>query len=108
MSKDILIVGNRDTVEGFKSIGQEILFWELNKKEEIVQSLKERINEGVKIIFVTDNVFKEIEDFINSYQENLYPMFVTMPAIGESKDMRSDNIDKLIVQALGTGSTTKE
>jgi vacuolar-type H+-ATPase subunit F/Vma7 len=106
MSKDILIAGKRETVLGFRSIGQETLFWD-SQDIDPKEGLKEKINDGVKIVFITEDIFKDLEGFIELYQDKLYPMFIVIPSIEGNQGIGYQNIEKLIVQALGTGSANE-
>lgn len=97
---DILVVGARDSILGFKTIGLEMVFWE--DKETSLPELEKNIELGSKIIFVTENVFVKISDFIDKYFGKLYPVFVPIPDVTGSKEIGYDNIRHLVIRALGT------
>ncbi len=96
---DILVVGKRDSVLGFRTIGLETLFWQ---DDESVKHLANYINEGSKIIFVTEEVFGIISEFMDGYFGQMYPVFVPIPDISGSKGIGYENIRKLVIRALGT------
>lgn len=97
---DILVVGKRDSILGFRTIGIETLFWE--DKANSLSLLKENIEKGSKIIFVTENIFMELKELIDTYFGRLYPIFVPIPDINGSQGVGSENIRRLVIRALGT------
>lgn len=100
MPSDILVVGKRDSILGFKTVGLETLFWE--NREASVEELKQFIEEGMKIIFITENIFEEIQFLINAYSGKIYPVFVPIPDITGSSGVSAQNIRNLVIKALGT------
>ena len=97
---DILVVGKRDSILGFKTIGLEMVFW--TNTNECLPQLKEYIEKGSKIIFVTEKVFEEIQDFINEYFGKLFPVFIPIPDVEGSRGIGYENIRNLVIRALGT------
>jgi V/A-type H+-transporting ATPase subunit F len=97
---DIVVVGKRDSILGFKTIGLEAVFWE--NTEESLPHLEKYIEDGVKIVFITEKVFQEIPSFIEKYFGKLYPVFVPIPDIEGSQGIGYENIRNLVIRALGT------
>ncbi|HCL56797.1 MAG TPA: hypothetical protein DHW82_07295 [Spirochaetia bacterium] len=97
---DILVVGQRDSILGFKTIGIKTLFWE--EKTVSLKALKQNIDEGSKIIFVTENLFLDIKELMSFYFGKLYPVFIPIPDITGSQGLGYENIRQLVIRALGT------
>lgn len=97
---DILVVGKRDSILGFKTIGLDTLFWD--NLENSKPTLEQYVKEGSKIIFVTENIFQEIQDLVEANFGKLYPVFIPIPDIQGSQGIGYDNIRKLVIRALGT------
>lgn len=97
---DILVVGAKDSVLGFKSIGLDTLFWEDEDKS--LPLLQEFVEKGSKIVFVTENIFVRIENFIEKFFGKLYPIFIPIPDVSGSQGIGYENIRGLVIRALGT------
>jgi len=100
MPSDILVVGKRDSILGFKTIGIETLFWE--NRANSLPLLKNAVEQKSKIIFITEAIFEEIKDFVEAVSGQVYPVFVPIPDISGATGVSSENIRKLVIKALGT------
>jgi len=97
---EILVVGKRDSILGFKTIGLTTVFWENSENSRPV--LEKYVEEGSKIIFVTENIFSEIQDLVEANFGKLYPVFIPIPDIQGSQGIGYQNIRNLVIRALGT------
>lgn len=97
---DILVVGKKDSVLGFKTVGLDTVFWE--SKETSLPVVEEYIENGTKIVFVTENVFEVLQNYVEGFFGKLYPIFIPIPDVEGSKGIGYENIRNLVIRALGT------
>lgn len=101
--QSIAIIGQKDTVLGFKALGLNI--FEANTPEKTVEILKELKKEGGKhaIIFILEDLFEKIskEDWKKIGKSTL-PAIIPVPGSTGSKGSGIKRIGKMVEQAVGS------
>ncbi|HOJ50231.1 MAG TPA: V-type ATP synthase subunit F [Spirochaetota bacterium] len=98
---EIVVVGHRDTILGFKTIGLDLVYYE-NDVDDLINQINNTIEQGAKIFFITESVFVKLNKYINTFFGKPYPIFVPIPEIKGSEGIAEENIRSLVVRALGT------
>ncbi len=98
----IAVVGDKDSILGFKTIGFDT--YEITKADEnqIKQMIIAILRKNYKIVYLTENYYliceKELDDFLRNKQ---YPILTVIPTTSEDKDIAFNSMKKLVEKALG-------
>ena len=98
----IAVVGNRDTILGFKALGLAI--FPVKNAEEAGRTLRQITTEEYATIFITDNFARDLEKEIDELERNiqLYPSIVIIPSHRGSTGLGMEKIRALVEKAVGT------
>lgn len=96
----IAVIGDRDSVFGFSSLGIEIHI--VNSYFQAKEKLEEMVKENYAIIFVTEVIFKELGDIIAIYNKDTVPAIVPIPGISGNTGQGMKNVEDLVEKAVGT------
>ncbi len=110
----IAIVGNKETILGFKALGLET--WNANSTEEAVKTLYELKAKEVKtdekseetrpayaIIFVTEDLYMNVEkDDYKKLNESAMPAMIPVPGSKGTTGYGIKRIGKMVEQAVGS------
>lgn len=96
----IAIVGDKDSVLAFKILGVDV-YISLDAQE--ARKITDRISkESYGIIFVTEQVAKDIPETIKRYNSELIPAIILIPSNKGSLNIGLANIDKNVEKAIGS------
>ena len=96
----IAIVGDKDSVLAFKILGVDV-YISLDAQE--ARKIIDRISkENYGIIFVTEQVAKDIPETIKRYNSELIPTIILIPSNKGSLNIGLANIDKNVEKAIGS------
>ncbi len=96
----IAIVGDKDSVLAFKILGVDV-YISLDAQE--ARKIIDRISkEDYGIIFVTEEVAKDIPETIKRYNSELIPAIILIPSNKGSLNIGLANIDKNVEKAIGS------
>lgn len=98
MSK-IGIIGDADSVLGFKAFGLEAHV--CLDREEAASTLHKIVKDDYGIIFITERFYKEIEEEIAKYSDLRIPAIISIPGIDGSYGTGLSNIKKAVEKAVG-------
>ena len=92
------IVGDKDSIFSFKALGLETFQCnDDNKARKIIDGLA---RDNYAIIFVTENIAKNIMDTIERYQKKYIPSIILIPSsngsLGIGIQKISDNVEKAV------------
>ncbi len=96
----IALIGNRDTIIGFKLLG--ISLFPINKKDEAVEILNKLVKEEYAVIFVTEEIACQIVDEINMLQKTSFASITVFPNKSEKNNLGQKILRKNIEKAIGT------
>ena len=96
----IAVIGDKDSVLAFKVLGLEV-FTVIDSQE-----ARKRIDEIAKqeygIIFITEQLAKEIPDTIQRYYRELVPAIILIPNNKGSLNIGLENINRNVEKAIGS------
>ena len=95
----IAVVGDKDTVLAFKSLGVDI-FPVLNDKEASF-TITKLAKENYAVIFVTEQVAKEIPEKIGQFRNQMLPAITLIPSRNYADDVVSEVVKKSVEKAIG-------
>ena len=92
----IAVVGDWDSVMGFRALGLETSTPE-NAREEIKRLAKE----DYAVIYLTETLAKAMPDVLERYKDELRPAIILIPGREGSLGIGKDNIQRAIERAVG-------
>ena len=98
MSK-IAVLGDRDSVLGFRALGLEVLFAE--DREEAVHQLHRLAREEYAIIYLTEQLVSHLQTDIARYRDALTPAIILIPGKEGSLGIGMANIKTAVERAVG-------
>lgn len=99
---EIAVIGDKDSIMGFKSIGFDTYEIIKNNESDIKQVVISILRKNYKIIYIIEEYFLICEKELDEFMRNkTYPIITVIPSTSGSKNITFDNIKKLIEKALG-------
>jgi len=96
----IALIGNRDTIIGFKLLG--VSLFPTIKKDEAVEILDKLVKEEYAVIFVTEDIACQIFEEIERLQKTSFASITTIPNKLEKKCLGLKILRRNIEKAVGT------
>lgn len=94
------IIGDRDSVLGFMALGFSVC--DVASADEARIKLRNAVKNGeFAVIFVTENIAKQIEDEIEKYKDMPLPAIVSVPGRDGSTGYGMENIRDAALRAVG-------
>lgn len=94
------IVGDRDSVLGFMALGFTV--FDVSSADEARMKLRNAVKDGgFAVLFVTENIAKQIEDEIEKYKDLPLPAIVSVPGRDGSTGYGMENIRDAALRAVG-------
>ena len=81
MKGKMAIVGDGDSIMVFKAAGVDTFPAEDEKK---AREVLRRVAKDHQIIFLTENLAKQLTEFLKRFDESAYPVILSIPAAGGS------------------------
>ncbi|MFH1575590.1 MAG: V-type ATP synthase subunit F [Candidatus Nealsonbacteria bacterium] len=101
----IAILGNKETIMGFKALGADVFgVKEKKEAEDAIENIYSKKEHAVLI--VTEDWFLEIKEKIEKFADELLPAVISIPAVGFSKGVAELRLKKIIEQAIGSDIST--
>jgi V/A-type H+-transporting ATPase subunit F len=95
---DIAVIGTKDTVLGFKAFG--ISVFKVNDYIEAEKKLEE-IKANYSIVFITEEIAKNILDTIEKLDQGFLPSIVIIPDITDNDEVARLRVRNTVKTALG-------
>ncbi|MBN1624017.1 MAG: V-type ATP synthase subunit F [Clostridia bacterium] len=92
------VIGDRDSILGFKAIGMDVFDINGRKPSEV---LTECAKNNYAVIFVTEDILHMINDEMEKYSEASLPAIIPIPGNKGSKGLGMENIKKAAEKAIG-------
>lgn len=98
MENSVAVIGNIDSVLVFKTIGFDV--FGVNTEVKARNTLNKLIHE-YKVIFITDDYAKCVEDIIEDTNLQAYPIVTVIPSGTNSNNYSLNKIKQGVERALG-------
>ena len=102
----IAVVGDRDSVLGFKALGLETVF--ADSGEEAVIAIQRLAASDCAVIYLTEQLAKEIPQEIDRYTNALRPSIILIPGKTGSLGIGIQNVNKTVEKAVGSNILKNE
>ncbi|HHT93537.1 MAG TPA: V-type ATP synthase subunit F [Clostridia bacterium] len=94
----VAVMGDKDSVEGFKAIGMHAV---VANKEDAQLKLKELVELNYAAIFITEELASGIPEVIERYKEEIIPAIILVPGLKGNTGDGMRNIGELVKKATG-------
>ena len=98
MYKKIGVVGDKDSVLAFKALGIDV--FPVTESEEARKTIDKLARDNYAVIFVTEQVAKDIEETIQRYNRETLPAVILIPSnqgtLNIGMQRISDNVEKAV------------
>lgn len=97
----VAVVGDKDSVLAFKAIGMDVYPVET---EADAKNTVHTLARTYSVIFVTEKVAIEAEQYVKRYKSRAYPVIVPIPSAEGSMHLGEKGIAANIEKAIGNGA----
>ena len=97
-SEKIAVIGSKDSVLIFKAVGCDV--FGVDNEQKTRAALNKAISK-YKVILITDNFAKYVEDIITDTEASAYPVVLVIPSGAKSSSYALDKISLDVERALG-------
>lgn len=94
----IAIIGEKESILPFKAVGVDV--FPVERYFEAVEILK-KLARDYSVIFVTEDLAKEIEETLDRYRVKPFPAIIPIPKASGSDGYGMENISKNVEKAIG-------
>ena len=93
------VIGDRDSVLGFKAVGFDV--FEAQGAAEAAKALHDAAAQEYAAIYITEQAAAEIIDAIDRYKEARFPAIIPIPGIQGATGLGMMNVKKSVERAIG-------
>lgn len=96
----IAVLGDRDSIYGFATLGLET--FPVENDEQGAETLKKLAYQDYAIIYVTEGLYGRLSDEVEKFISQKLPAIVPIPGSKGNTGEGMENVQKLVLQAVGT------
>lgn len=96
---NIGVVGDRDSVLLFKAVGLDVFFE--TDPERASRTLHRMAREGYRVIYVTEELYKDCTEAISKYQAEAFPAIIPIPSNQGTEGIGMAEIKSNVEKAIG-------
>lgn len=93
------VIGDRESVLGFKAVGLEV--FPCDQADEAKKVLKKIAKEDYAIIYVTEKLFQHLGEEVDSYIDSKLPAIIPIPGKDGNMGIGMSNVKKAVERAVG-------
>lgn len=95
----IAVIGDWESVMGFRALGLDT--YPVTSAEEAKDKIRELAKTDCAVIYITEQLAKDLTDVINHYKDEIRPAIILIPGREGSLGIGKDNIQRAIERAVG-------
>lgn len=95
----IAVLGDRDSVLGFQALGLSV--FPVEQTQEARQTLHNLARDEYAVIYITEQLARDISADIDRYKDNITPAIILIPGKGGSLGLGSGALQKAVERAVG-------
>ena len=95
----IAVIGDWESVMGFRALGLDT--YPVTSPEEARDQIRELAKTDCAVIYITEQLAKDLTDVINHYKDDIRPAIILIPGREGSLGIGRDNIQRAIERAVG-------
>ena len=100
MTDRIAVVGDWNSILGFRALGLET--FPVKSAEEAKETVRQLAREECAVIYLTEQLAKDMTDTLQRYKDALCPAIILSPGREGSLGIGQSNIESAIKRAIGT------
>jgi V/A-type H+-transporting ATPase subunit F len=94
------VIGDKDSILGFKALG--ISVFPTNDIREANRLIHQLAKESYAVIFVTEQLAKDLDEAIGEYKDSLTPAIIMIPNNRGTLGLGIDGVKKSVEKAIGS------
>lgn len=95
----IAVIGDWESVMGFRALGLDT--YPVTSVDEAKERVRELAKTDCAIIYLTEQLAKDMEDVLARYKDELRPAIIMIPGRAGSLGIGQNNIQRAIERAVG-------
>lgn len=95
----VAVIGDKDSILAFKALGVEV--YTAIDGSDAKKNIKELAKENFGVIFITEDLAKEIPSTIDKYRQEMTPAIILIPSNKGSMGIGLSDINKSVEKAVG-------
>ena len=100
------VIGDKDSVLGFKAIGMSV--FSVTSPQEAGEALERMVDDNYVVIYITEQVANDIMDRIEKYKDRKLPAIILIPGNQGSLGIGMQGIKKSVERAVGADILFKD
>lgn len=96
---NIAVIGDKESILGFKALGIEV--HTPNGIEETKKTIDQLTKENYGVIFITEELMKDVKETIAKYDDQFIPAIIPIPSNQGTLNIGMDRIDANVEKAVG-------
>jgi V/A-type H+-transporting ATPase subunit F len=100
------IVGNKDSILGFKALGVQV--FPVDEAGDVENTLKTMVDDGFSLIYVTEKAAQKAEAFIHDHRGSVLPIIISVPDHSGSLGLGMQSLKETTIKAIGADILFKE
>ena len=93
------VIGDKDTILGFKVLG--ISVFPTTDAKEASRIVRQLSKDNYAIIFITEQLAKDMEETIDEYKQSVMPAIILIPNNQGALGIGMDGVKKSVEKAIG-------
>lgn len=102
----IAVIGDKESILGFSAIGMDI--YPAYEEAEVKRIIPQLIEENYAILYITENVSRKVEKYLEKLKKNKIPAIVTIPNNTGGTGYGGKRIKEMVQKAVGIEINFKE
>lgn len=95
----IAVIGDWESVMGFRALGLET--YPVTSPEEAREKVRELAKDNCAVVYLTEQLAKDMEDVLSYYKDELQPAIILIPGRDGTLGIGRENIQRAIERAVG-------
>lgn len=100
------VIGDKDSVLGFKAVGMDV--FPVSTPKDAESTLDNLAQDNYAVIFITEQVVKDIVPAIDKYRSSKLPAIIPVPGNQGSLGLGIQGVKKSVEQAVGADILFKD
>jgi len=100
MRGDIAVIGDSDSVIGFKAVGFKTV--SIKDSTELSAAVEKLVRENCCVVFITEHSLKGTESILDEYRDRSIPAIIPIPGRFGVTGAGMKNLGKNVERAIGT------
>lgn len=101
MAKNIAVLGDSESIKGFSAVGLEIFPCDsFNEASRLLRNIAD--SDDYSIIYVTEELFNNIEKERLRYEERITPAIVPIPGVKGNANTGTKRLSSFVEKAVGS------